>query len=186
MAIATNILVTAEEFDQVSFPEKAELIRGEIVEITNPVSDDGQIVMNVAELLAEWSPRRSKGRIIPNDSRVQTGRDPDTVRGPDLLFIANERLPPEGLTHRCLQVPPDLAVEIFSPPTAGGRFTRKWAIISLPVFAKCGSCISDGDRSRCSAPTTNRPSSPLLRNSPPTSFPVSAARWAIFSREFRM
>lgn len=115
MAIATNILVTAEEFDQVSFPEKAELIRGEIVEITNPVSDDGQIVMNVAELLAEWSPRRSKGRIIPNDSRVQTGRDPDTVRGPDLLFIANERLPPEGLTHRCLQVPPDLAVEIFSP-----------------------------------------------------------------------
>ena len=115
MATATKSLVTANEFDRMTFEAGAELVRGEIVEMTNPAPDHGQIVMNVAELLAEWSPRRSKGRIIPNDSRVQTGRDPDTVRGPDLLFIANERLPSEGLTHRSLQVPPDLAVEVFSP-----------------------------------------------------------------------
>lgn len=115
MATATKALVTAEEFEGMAFEAKAELVRGEVVEMTNPAPDHGQIVMNVAELLAEWSPRRSKGRIIPNDSRVQTGHDPDTVRGPDLLFISNDRLPPEGLTSRSLQVPPDLSVEVFSP-----------------------------------------------------------------------
>lgn len=115
MATATRTLVTAEAFEGMTFEAKAELIRGEVFEMTNLAPDHGQICLNVIELLTEWSPRRSKGRILSNDSRVQTGHDPDTVRGPDVLFISNDRLPPEGLTGRSLQVPPDLAVEVFSP-----------------------------------------------------------------------
>ncbi len=119
--------VTAEEFERMDFPEKAELVRGEIVQMSNPDAIHGQICINVAELLLEWSPRRSKGRIISNDARVQTGHDPDTVRGPDVLFLSNERLPPEGLTHGSLQVPPDLAIEIFSPSDRWAKVREKIA-----------------------------------------------------------
>jgi Uma2 family endonuclease len=125
MATATKTLVTAEEFERMEFPEKAELVRGEVVEMTNPAPDHGQICSNVSELLMAWSPRRSKGRVLTNDSRVQTGHNPDTVRGPDVFFIANDRLPPGGLTNRSLQVPPDLAVEVFSPSDRWRRVHEK-------------------------------------------------------------
>lgn len=40
---------------------------------------------------------------------------PDTVRGPDVFFLAAERIPEEGLPTGFIQGAPDLAVEVVSP-----------------------------------------------------------------------
>jgi Uma2 family endonuclease len=55
------------------------------------------------------------GYAIPNDSAVQTERDPDTVRGADVCFYSNARWPQSEVGDRIPPVPPDVAVEVLSP-----------------------------------------------------------------------
>lgn len=115
MATATKTLVTAEEFDGMSFPARAELVRGEVLEMTNPGPLHGMICVNVLQKLLAWSPQGVNGVFLSNDARVQTRRDPDSVRGPDVMFVSKDRVPSGGWTDRSLQIAPDLAVEIFPP-----------------------------------------------------------------------
>jgi len=49
------------------------------------------------------------------ESGFRLEQQPDTVRGPDVAFIARERIPAEGLPRAFFEGPPDLAVEIVSP-----------------------------------------------------------------------
>jgi Uma2 family endonuclease len=57
---------------------------------------------------------------------VYTGRDPDTVRGADVLYISNGRLGgkvPSGF----LEVAPELVVEILSPDDRWSEVTERLA-----------------------------------------------------------
>jgi len=93
-----------------------ELVRGEIVEVSRPGKFHGVYCSNVAELLAEWSPRRSKGQIYTNDTGLIVGRDPDTLRGPDIMFISKPRVPTDATgPGDWVDIPPELAVEVKSP-----------------------------------------------------------------------
>lgn len=115
MATATKALITAEEFERMTFDQRAELVRGEIIEMTNPGPAHGVVCANIVQRLFSWSPQGSKGLVILNDARLQTSHSPDSVRGADIVFLANERVPEGGITDQSLKVPPDLAVEVFSP-----------------------------------------------------------------------
>jgi Uma2 family endonuclease len=70
-----------------------------------------------------------------NDSWIQTGSNPDTVRGGDVCFFSYERQPkvelPEGLLPRA----PDLVVEVRSP-------SDRWTLI----FTKVGEYLAAGVR----------------------------------------
>lgn len=116
MSIA-QALVTAEEFKQIAQDHDGlvELVRGAVVEVSRPGTKHGYICNEIGRHLGNWARSHRAGRAISNDAGVQTEHDPDTVRGPDVYFIREERLPGGKLPDGWLEVPPDLCVEVFSP-----------------------------------------------------------------------
>src|SRR5690606_30668743 len=92
-----------------------ELVRGEIVEMTRPGVRYGGVCAGVATALFNWARPGQKGRVVGNDAGIQTARDPDSVRGPDVFFIRMDRLPGGKYPEGWLETPPDLCVEVLSP-----------------------------------------------------------------------
>ena len=67
------------------------------------------------------------GYALSNDSAVVTERGPDTVRGPDVCFYSHDRWPRSEVGSALPPVPPDLAVEVFSPGNRPGEILEKVA-----------------------------------------------------------
>jgi len=83
----------------------------------------------VTGLLWAYVSPRGLGRVLTLDAGIILRRNPDTVRGPDVCFIAAERLPGGRLPVGYGEIVPDLIVEIVSPGTrraAVRRKTRMW------------------------------------------------------------
>jgi len=59
--------------------------------------------------------RERLGEIVVADTGFVLARDPDTVRGPDVAFIARERYDAAGDPPTAFPGAPDLAVEVVSP-----------------------------------------------------------------------
>ena len=125
-------ILTSEEF----FREYAhrdgqfELVKGEVIEMSPPGVGHGYIALNVGREVSFFVLRHDLGIVIV-ESGFRLERDPDTVRGPDVSFIAKERLvdgrPPVGF----FQGAPDLAVEVGLPlrqpqPPSKQRSTNTW------------------------------------------------------------
>ena len=55
------------------------------------------------------------GKIFLAGTGLLLGRDPDTVRAPDIGFIRNDHIPAELPEDAFWPGPPDLAVEVVSP-----------------------------------------------------------------------
>jgi Uma2 family endonuclease len=129
MATVGSKLVTAEEFyDWANRPENrdkyCELERGEIVEMTRPGRLHGFVCANVARILGNFTVQRKRGYICSNDTGVIVERDPDTVRGPDiLLFEDTDRV--EAIDRKYGEKPPVLAVEVLSPNDRFAKINRR-------------------------------------------------------------
>ncbi len=110
-------VVTAEEFKQIAVETDGlvELVRGEVIEMSRPGAKHGYVCLNVGSELRGWARAGGHGRAVSNDAGIQTERDPDTIRGPDVYFIREERLHGGTLPDGWLEVPPDLCVEVLSP-----------------------------------------------------------------------
>lgn len=115
MAMSTTTLITAEEFADMSFDVPVELVRGEIVEMTLPEGWHGAVCFNTAGVIRDWIRSGAKYRAMTNDTGVVTERDPDSVRGPDLMVIHRDRLPGGEIPRKPFEVPPDVAIEVKSP-----------------------------------------------------------------------
>ena len=109
-------LLTAEEFfDLYSHREgDYELVKGEVIEMAPPGFVHGGIAVNIAIALGTFVRQHNLGRVVA-ESGYRLESQPDTVRGPDVSFIRNERIPPEGMPRGFFLGPPDLAVEVVSP-----------------------------------------------------------------------
>src|SRR5947199_9538843 len=88
---ATNRRMSADEFFAwCNRPENRdrhfELDRGEVVEVSRPGERHGFVCLNVGAILRNYAYQRRKGYACSNDTGLILGRDPDTVRGPDLVF----------------------------------------------------------------------------------------------------
>lgn len=84
----------------------------------------GVIVGNVHTYLATFVKQRSLGIVTAAETGFVIGRDPDTVRAPDVGFIRAERVP-RVRTRGFFQGPPDLAVEVVSPTDRAGDLLSK-------------------------------------------------------------
>src|SRR5438105_291822 len=114
MATAIKTLVTAEEFLQMDLGEGIhELVRGEIVQIPPGGPDHGVVCANVAALLHQFSKRTGHGYAMRNDSAVLISSD--TVRGGDVLYYSEARIPRVQIGPRPTPIAPDLVVEVYSP-----------------------------------------------------------------------
>ncbi len=91
--MSTATLITAEEFAAMSFDRPVELVRGEIIEMTNPGGRHGNISFGWGDSCTMWLARHPEYDAASNDTGVLLEQDPDTIRGPDLLVLNKSRLP---------------------------------------------------------------------------------------------
>jgi len=125
MTVTQTKLLTAEEFYQwANRPENegrcCELEQGRIVEMSRPGKLHGLICANVARILGNHVAARKKGYVCSNDTGVVVERNPDTVRGPDvLLFEDVDKV--EQVEEKYGETPPVLAVEVLSPNDSYSR-----------------------------------------------------------------
>ncbi len=84
----------------------------------------GRIANRISVRLGTFVEERSLGVVTTAETGFQIGRDPDTVRAPDVAFVRAERLPAiEPLGY--FQGAPDLAVEVLSPQDRAGEAVAK-------------------------------------------------------------
>lgn len=114
-------LMTADEFmDADPGDGRFELVRGEVVRLSPPYDPHGSISNNMSGLFWEYG-RRTKLGHAADESAVQTRSGPDSVRGPDVMFISYARWPKEarrsapGVPVKLPPVAPDVVVEVVSP-----------------------------------------------------------------------
>jgi len=80
--------------------------------------------MELGRKVANFAMSHQLGYAVCNDSGVILGRDPDTVRAPDIAFWTRERMP-QPLRTGYPSIPPDLAIEVLSPSDVYASVSRK-------------------------------------------------------------
>jgi Uma2 family endonuclease len=122
-------LMTAEEFyEWANRPENAdkwyELDAGRVVEMPSPGKAHGTVCWLVTRKLTHYLDARGEGYICQNDTGLVVARDPDTVRGPDLMLYLDHS-PMDQVTLRHADDVPTLVVEIMSPSDSMGKTLRR-------------------------------------------------------------
>lgn len=129
MATVAEKALTADEFwEWASRPDNQgkrwELDRGEIVEMPPPGLLHGVICGLITHFLWEYALRRKRGYVSSNDAGLLLERNPDTVRGPDvMLFDEASRL--EDLSRKHADKLPTILVEVLSPQDRPGKTARR-------------------------------------------------------------
>lgn len=114
MSIASTLL-SAAEFARMPDPgHPQELVRGVVVDMPPPKPRHGKICGNVYYHLRLFADQQSLGRVFTNDTGIIIDRNPDTVRGPDVIFVSFAKLPPDALLDEYLTVAPDAVFEVRS------------------------------------------------------------------------
>jgi Uma2 family endonuclease len=118
---APTALLTAAEFTARYEHVHAELVKGIVKEYPVPWPKHGKICLTIGYLLRRFMEDHDLGHAMSNDSWIQTGTNPDTVRGGDVCFFSYERLPRGEIPEGLLSVVPNLVVEVRSPSDRWGK-----------------------------------------------------------------
>ncbi|MCY3843076.1 MAG: Uma2 family endonuclease [Acidobacteria bacterium] len=94
---APRPLVTADELPAISarhsdLGKRTELVRGDLIVMAPAGGRHGQVAHKVALLVGNHVLERNLGRVFAAETGFLLRRDPDTVRAPDVAFVAAERL----------------------------------------------------------------------------------------------
>jgi Uma2 family endonuclease len=106
--------LTAVEFGKLPDEEgyTHELVRGRVVREPLPRPEHGVLDVRLAARLHAFVDGKGIGVVLANAGFV-IAEDPDTVRGPDLAFVAAARVP--AYSGEYWRLGPDLVAEILSP-----------------------------------------------------------------------
>jgi Uma2 family endonuclease len=121
--------LTAEEFyDWANRPENIdrnlELDCGEVTEVPPPIRGHGFYCWLVIKLLTEYVTRRGTGHLLTNDTGIIVGRDPDILRGADVMvFLRSTTM--ADFQGKYVEDIPDLIVEIVSPSDKPKQLNRR-------------------------------------------------------------
>jgi len=106
-------MYTVEDLEQLG--DEFELDRGVLVPVMPGGESHGFVCVEVCTRLREYTRGKRLGRVYGNDTGFILERAPDTLRGPDVAFVKQERLtgtPKGGFFTGA----PDLAVDRRGPP----------------------------------------------------------------------
>ena len=134
MTTQTTKLITAEELLEMGDIGRVELIRGEIVPMSPAGSEHGRIAGKVLRLIGSHVDSCKLGVVFAAETGFTIEREPDSVRAPDVSFVASGRYTP---TPKYFEGAPDLAVEVMSPSDRWSEVTEK---IDGWLAAGCKSC----------------------------------------------
>jgi Uma2 family endonuclease len=107
--------------------QRVELVKGELLQMTPTGMEHGGIVSTLTVLVGGYVRAHQLGRTYGAETGVILTRDPDTVRAPDLMFIAAARLKEHGDLAGFSDLVPDLAIEVVSPHDYWGAVEEKVA-----------------------------------------------------------
>src|SRR5687768_4747230 len=91
---------------------RRELVHGELREMPPAGGEHGRVIVRLTWRLGQHVETRGLGAVLGADTGFWLERDPDTVRAPDIAFVARES---SARTPGFIEGPPDLAVEVVSP-----------------------------------------------------------------------
>lgn len=91
-------LITGEELAELDDPGRSELVEGKIVELSPTKMQHGRYEFEIARSLGNFAEKHNLGVVMVGEVGIYTHRNPDTIRGADVLFISHEFPPP--LAHR--------------------------------------------------------------------------------------
>jgi len=104
---------------------RCELIEGELRMMSRSRWLHGEVMGVLHVILGRHIVDRQLGKVFGAEAGFIIGRDPDTVRAPDIAFIARENLPATMPTSAFWPGAPDLAVEVLSPNDRMGEVDEK-------------------------------------------------------------
>ncbi|MFT3878252.1 MAG: Uma2 family endonuclease [Gemmatales bacterium] len=122
---APPVLMTAEEFVARHEHDRAELVRGVVVELPMPFATHAKVCSLINYYLTAHVLEHELGQVMGNDTFMRTERTPDSVRGADVMYFSYDRLPKGPLPNRLLDVSPDLVVEVRSPSDRLSAMSKK-------------------------------------------------------------
>lgn len=109
-------LLTAEEL--LTIPDdgkRYELVRGELVYMAAAGGRHGIIASRLDQRLRNFVEAHVLGEVCAAETGFRLTQNPDTVRAPDVSFIAREHCPAGEAPEGYWPFAPDLAVEVVSP-----------------------------------------------------------------------
>lgn len=122
----TKARTTAEELLRLPDDGKRrELVEGEIREMAPAGGQHGDAAGALHVLLGHFVRERRLGKVPAAETGFLVGRNPDTVRAPDVCFIARDRVPPSGSPRGYWDLAPDLAAEVVSPNDTAAEVQSK-------------------------------------------------------------
>jgi Uma2 family endonuclease len=120
-------LITADEL--LRMPDdgfhRYELVRGRLLTMTPAGSLHGVVSMRLGAAIVAHVEQHRLGVVCAADTGFKLENDPDTVRAPDVSFIARERITTEGIPKGYWPGAPDLAVEVKSPDDRRSEIEEK-------------------------------------------------------------
>jgi Uma2 family endonuclease len=117
--------VTAEELWELAQEGQAyELIKGELINVSPPGGEHGDITSEIILLLRGYAKKKNLGKVL-TESGFRIAAEPDTVRSPDVSFLAQDKIPAGGLAKGFISGSPDLAVEVVSPNDTASQIQDK-------------------------------------------------------------
>lgn len=125
MSSVLQQLMTVQDFwDLPETDMHRELVCGEIHETMPPGGQHGAIAGMLAMLLRLWAKQTGSGYVGVEAGYILS-RDPDTVRGPDISYVRQDRIPVSGIPEGFWNLAPDLAVEVVSPGETADEVRKK-------------------------------------------------------------
>ena len=112
----TTKLMTADELWEM--PDDGfcyELVRGELRKMAPAGGEHGVVIINLAAPLKVHAKANNLGLVFGAETGFRLSEAPDSVRAPDVAFVARERIPLTGIPRGFWPGAPDLAVEVVSP-----------------------------------------------------------------------
>lgn len=102
-----------------------ELVAGQLLSEPPVQARHGKVVVRIAALLDNFVRPRHLGALYAGDTGFILARTPDTVRAPDVAFVASAREDMLEDEDRFLPGAPDLAIEVLSPSDRPGEVEAK-------------------------------------------------------------
>jgi len=136
--VRAESLLTATDVERLSLPDKqVELVRGHLVVREPPGTRHGAIAANLTCLVGAFVRRHGLGVVFAQDTGFKITSDPDTVRAPDVAFVARERT--DRIPARGYAPWPRISWPRFCRPTMRRRRSSPRSPTgSRPVRSWCG------------------------------------------------
>jgi Uma2 family endonuclease len=126
--MVTTRQITVDEFETMSLDGLWELIDGELEDVTPAADISSSTSLTIGAILFNHVMPNRLGRVYGAEGGFVLFPDRQTVRAPDVSFVAADRAPQGEARQHVPRLAPDLAVEVLSPSDGLGEAREKVAM----------------------------------------------------------